>query len=292
VAAVTLGGGPANTGGPDTASAVTTAALRWFAPPAGSVLHTLSTETSGERTIRHEFWQSADHPGEQRVVVDAGAGHAYEMAGAQLYDPQTNTIYEADKSALATAAPLPKVANARQPDEAGTVGKGAAPGPAGTKADQAKADQIKADQAKAGTAKSDKATTPAGATTRPADGSRRPLPAGDPIVGKIRYVLEDGRASVTGHELHNGVDAWVISLNADLGRAAWTLWVSRGDGRPLELQDPGRTGQAPQTVRWTTYEVLRSGSSLISLTRAHPSARVERDAAQYLAAEQRLLSTP
>jgi hypothetical protein len=44
VAAVTFGGGPANVGGPDTASAVT-AALRWFAPPAGTVLHSQSTET-------------------------------------------------------------------------------------------------------------------------------------------------------------------------------------------------------------------------------------------------------
>ena len=93
------------------ASAVT-AALRWFAPPAGTVLHSESTETSGGQTIRREFWQSADDPDQQRFLVDAGAGHVYELGGPgkRLYDPQTNTIYdagdagsEADKAAQAAA---------------------------------------------------------------------------------------------------------------------------------------------------------------------------------------------
>ena len=60
-----------------------------------------------------------------------------------------------------------------------------------------------------------------------------------------------GQATVDGH------DAWAISLKADAGRPVWTLYVA-SDGRPLELRDPGRdASEAPQTIRWPVYEVLR-----------------------------------
>jgi hypothetical protein len=68
--------------------------------------------------------------------------------------------------------------------------------------------------------------------------------------------------------------------------------VSAADGKPLELRDPGRdASEQPQVVRWPTYEVLRDADAdrLLTLTGAHPSARVVRDAALTAAAERRLL---
>ena len=70
------------------------------------------------------------------------------------------------------------------------------------------------------------------------------------------------------------------------------LWVSAADGKPLELRDPGRdASEPPQVIRWPTYEVLDDSGAdrLLTLTGAHPSARVERDAARVVAAERRLI---
>ena len=87
---------------------------------------------------------------------------------------------------------------------------------------------------------------------------------------------------VTGRELHDGVEAWAISLKPDVGRPVWTLWVSAADGKPLELRDPGRdASEQPQVIRWSTYEVLPGAQAdrVLTLTGAHPSARVVHDAA-------------
>jgi hypothetical protein len=132
-----------------------------------------------------------------------------------------------------------------------------------------------------------KAATPA--TGKPGDPA---MPGGDPIVAKVRTLLRLGRMVVTGPETHNGTDAWAISLKPDVGRPVWTLWVSTADGKPLELRDPGRdAAEQPQVIRWPTYEVLPGSDpdSLLTLTGAHPSARVVHDAAQTAAAERRLV---
>jgi hypothetical protein len=117
------------------------------------------------------------------------------------------------------------------------------------------------------------------------------LPAGDPVVTKVRILLEEGHMAVEGRETHDGREAWKISLKAEAGRPVWTLWVSASDGRPLELRDPGRdASERPQVIRWPTYEVLpgTDADGLVSLTAAHPSARVVRDPAQVWAAHNRL----
>lgn len=130
------------------------------------------------------------------------------------------------------------------------------------------------------------------ATTGGAKPGDPAMPAGDPIVAKARSLLQEGRMAVTGRESHNGTDAWAISLKPDAGRPVWTLWVSAADGKPLELRDPGRdASEPPQVVRWPTYEVLPASGAqrLLTLTGAHPSARVVRDPAQVAAAERRLI---
>jgi hypothetical protein len=132
-----------------------------------------------------------------------------------------------------------------------------------------------------------KAATPA--TGKPGDPA---MPGGDPIVAKVRTLLREGRMVVTGPAMHDGTDAWAISLKPDVGRPVWTLWVSTADGKPLELRDPGRdAAEQPQVIRWPTYEVLpgSDADSLLTLTGAHPSARVVHDDAQTAAAERRLV---
>jgi hypothetical protein len=118
------------------------------------------------------------------------------------------------------------------------------------------------------------------------------LPAGDPVVDKVRILLQEGAMEVTGRENHNGTEAWAISLKPDAGRPVWTLWVSAANGKPLELRDPGRdASEKPQVIRWPTYEVLPDSgeNSLVTLTGAHPSARVVDDPAQVAAAAGRLM---
>ena len=87
------------------------------------------------------------------------------------------------------------------------------------------------------------------------------------------------------------IEAWVIRLRPVDGEAEWTLWVSAADGKPLELRDPGRDGQAAQVIRWSTYEVLpgsAANQAQLSLTAAHPDAQVVHDPAQVDAARNQL----
>lgn len=115
---------------------------------------------------------------------------------------------------------------------------------------------------------------------------------GDPIVEKVRTLLQDGDMTVGSEETHDGTPAFPISLNADAGRPIWTLWVSETDGRPLELIDPGRDStEAPQDVRWPTYEILpgTNAGGLLTLAGAHPSAHVVSNRAQISVAVQRLM---
>jgi hypothetical protein len=124
---------------------------------------------------------------------------------------------------------------------------------------------------------------------KPGEGA---MPAADPVVAKVRILLQEGRMTVTGREVHDGVDAWAISLKPDAGRPVWTLWVAADDGKPLELRDPGRdASEQPQVIRWPTYEVLPAAGAdrLVTLSGAHPSAHVVHDASAAAAAEQRLL---
>jgi hypothetical protein len=147
-----------------------------------------------------------------------------------------------------------------------------------------------ADVAKAEHAGKTVKSADAAGRSKPGNGS---LPAGDPVVDKVRMLLQEDRMEVRGREVHNGVDVWAISLKADVGRPVWTLWISAADGKPLELRDPGRdSSEQPQVIRWPTYEVLPGGSDasrLLTLAGAHPSAHVVRDGAQIEAAERRLM---
>jgi hypothetical protein len=60
----------------------------------------------------------------------------------------------------------------------------------------------------------------------------------------------------------------------------WKLWEATADGKPLELRDPGRhANEAPQVIRWPTYEVLAAAGArkLLTLGGAHPTVDVVHD---------------
>ncbi len=272
-AAVMLGGGPGDVGGPSSASAITQA-LRWLSPPPGTILHAHSVETQGTQTTTREFWQAADDPAASRLLT-TGA-ETFETAGDALYDPATNTIYDPP------AGPVDNPQAA--PDDTGVAA--------------AKKQALAVEQA-AKKAPTPKATSGVGPAVRKraerGDRGAKPgeqaIPAGDPIVAKARMLLQEGRMEVTGRVVHNGTDAWEISLKPGLGRPGWMLWVAVADGKPLEVRDPGRdASDQPQLIRWRTYEVLPGDGAdrLLSLTGAHPTARIVRDPDEVAAAQQRL----
>jgi hypothetical protein len=262
-AVVMLVGGPGHVAGPSSAEAIDQA-LHWFTPPAGTVLHESRVVTQGGVTTNYEIWQSADHPERMREIV-SGA-HPYELSGNAIYDPATDTIYDADTK------PAPPTTGDATPSVGGITVDGSAPAsPSATKK------TVPAPSPETEQQKQKAATKDAG----------DPIIAGDPIVGKVRSLLQRGDMQVSGPQLHDGTDAWAISSKPNVGRTAWTLWVSASDGKPLGLRDPG---DGAQVVRWTTYEVLPAdrGTQLLSLTAAHPTARVLRDPDQALAAQRRL----
>jgi hypothetical protein len=237
-AVVLLGGGPSDVTGPSSAAAAITQTLHWLTPAPGTVLHARSVETMGGRTTTRELWQSADDPGSERVLTQGA--HSFETTGSAIYDPATDTIYEAPENST-TGQPTP--------DKAKVAAVGVPVGAAG------------------------------------------PV-IGDPVVEKVRTLLQRGDMTVTGEESHDGTEAWAISLKPDAGRPVWTLWVSAADGKPLELRDPGRdASEGLQVIRWTTYEALPGASAQqdLTLTGAHPSAQVVNDPAQYADAEARLM---
>jgi hypothetical protein len=276
-AAVVLGGIPGNVAGPPSAAAITQETLHWLTPPAGTVLHVRSVETRAGVTTTREFWQSADDPQVERELVE-GAQASYETSGDAIYDPATNTIYDAPQPPR-TNGDVPSADPESDPSKDGTAGDTSAARAA--KAERAKA-PLGADAVKAQRLASDPDRS------KPMD----PMPVCDPIVGKVRSLLQDGRMDVSGRQLHDGVDAWAISLKPeydDLAGQGWTLWVSVADGKPLELIDPSEADG--QDIRWPVYETLAgdSAAELTSLEGAHPTAQVVHDPAELEAADARLL---
>jgi hypothetical protein len=271
--------GAGDVGGPSRADAITQT-LQWFDPPDGTVLHVRSVETIGTHATTRELWQSADDPSRARERFEGGAA-TVEVSGDAFYDPATNTIYDAPQAAVdqhmgLNRAAAEKARNAQATDA--------------DKERKAAADGKPVGQEGAAPPELNRVAPAKGpAEGKPADAS---LPAGDGIVTKVRSLLQDDRATVAGRELHNGVEAWAITLAPSLDEPGWTLWVAVADGKPIELSDPGRNGKGPSTVRWSAYEVLPESDATddqLSLTAAHPTAQVVRDPAAAAEARARLM---
>jgi hypothetical protein len=260
---VMFAGGPSDVGGPSSAEAISQQTLRWLDPPAGTVLHVRSVESGGGVATTREFWQSADHPEQQRRVVDGPGDKDYEMSGDVLYDPSSNTVYD---------VPVP-------------------PADGGGKTVAGRQDAKKADVLKAKAGGPAKGATPA-APQKAGDAGKGPdAVAGDPVVTKVRMLLQDGRMDVAGREAHNGVDTWKVTLTETGGRQPWTLWVDASDGKPVELVDPA---DGDQTIRWSAYDVEPSDAAsraALDVRTAHPDATVSHDAEAAAAARNRLVSS-
>lgn len=67
-------------------------AIHWFAPAPGTVLHVRSTLASGRDTMGQEYWQSVDHPEQQRTI-GAQDGIVGEAASDGIYDAARDTVY-------------------------------------------------------------------------------------------------------------------------------------------------------------------------------------------------------
>ena len=118
--------------------------------------------------------------------------------------------------------------------------------------------------------------------------SPRETPTADPassgVRGQILALRRAGDARVGGPETGDGRDAIAIA-SAD-GRT--TYYVQPDTYTPVELRTRGTDGGT--ALRFRTYETLEldGNRSLLSLAAQHPEARVDRDAADYRAAEERL----
>jgi hypothetical protein len=258
----------------DDAEAAIARAQHWFAPAPGTILHTRSTLTDRGTSLVQESWQSVDAPARQRLLQEQD-GRRVETTADAIYDPASDTVYEnapADASGL--AAERRRIREAIGRKIAGARAAGAGPD---VIAQLRRAERLAL--AKAGT------RTDTGFV-----GS-----AGDTTVAQIRKNLTAGRASVGAETTHDGADAFPITLTqSDPGgrdTVRWTLWTAAGDGRPLELRiDSGPGTETVEATRWSTYELLPAARAdgLLTLTGAHPGARVVRDRAAYDAAGDRL----
>jgi len=239
---------------PDTANALSQA-MHWFDPPAGKVLHSVMVDSSGQA---RESWQDVDHPERSRTVLPGG----YELGADGIYEAATNTVYEDDGSKPGKG-PDPRAGAAKRAKRA--LAGGARPGtqPAESKPAEPQPGRVDLPET---------------------------LPKGDPTVTKVRVLIELGHAAVQGREVHDGVEAWKIALTDTSERAPWVLWVNAQDGKPLAIDDPGEPSRnkAPEHSRWTTYEVLDHADAPLTLTDAHPGARIVKDPAQFDAVVQRM----
>ena len=89
--------------------------------------------------------------------------------------------------------------------------------------------------------------------------------------------------TVTGREMHNGIDAWAISLKPDArpaGLDALGLRRRRQAARAARSRPRRERAAAGHPLADLRGAARRAGEPLLTLTGAHPSARVVHDAAR------------
>jgi hypothetical protein len=102
--------------------------------------------------------------------------------------------------------------------------------------------------------------------------------------GQILAVLRSGGARVAGHAAVDGRD----TIKIESARGHTTYYVAPDSYQPVELTTRGTTGGS--VLRFDTYQELplSANTKLLSLTAQHPGAMIDRNAADYGAAEARL----
>lgn len=274
-AAVVLVGGPAPRR--DSAAAAVQRAATWFALPPGRILHYREVFTGrGGEELTQEVWQSTDDPAHQRRM-ERTHGVTAELAGASLYDPARDTIYD-----YVPPSRDERVAGIRQAFARKIAAARAAGASRAVRRMRAVRDRLIRQTMQGG---------------RP--GLREAVPVvavsslGDWSVEQVHRAFDAGRATAGPEQEHDGVDARPIRMpvgKADEG-ARWVLWTAVDDGRPLELTtDHGPGTPVVEATRFSTYELLpdTDADRLLTLEGAHPGAQMVRASAAYRDAEQRL----
>jgi hypothetical protein len=283
------------------ASVVDRAAAAVAASP-GTILHVdvLGSQTNGDGSVvtwRDESWQQQSPPYERRQVETSPDGSVTESGSSntsdEVFDPARNTIYVSAHSAEQPYAmdhwdlkpgPRPGTALLRFGDvEHGRILSTAVITTAQAKALRTGTDAIGLRVSKGAPGYS--VTVIARPKVQQAP---RETPTADPTSsgfrGQILALLHSGDARVVGHERVDGMDTIAIA-SAD---GHTTYYVDPGSYRPVELRTRGTDGGT--ALRFRTYETLELGANrgLLSLAAQHPTARVDRDPADYQAAEARL----
>lgn len=273
-----------------------------IAPSPGTILHVdlLGSQTNGDGSVitwRDESWEQQSPPYDRRQVETSPDGRVTESAGSnaadEVYDPARNTIYvdsHADEKSGAMDAwdlkpgPRPGTALLRMGDvKGGRIAETAIITTAQAKALR-KGTSVIALGIRKGDAKF--SLTVISAPQRPKAPPSPPTAdaTSSGFRGEILALLRSGDARVVGHETIAGQDTIAIA-SAD---GHTTYFVDPGTSRPVELRTRGTDGGT--ALRFRTYETLSLGANrgLLSLAAQHPDARVDRDPADYRAAEARL----
>ncbi|MGN6378993.1 MAG: hypothetical protein ACTHNU_08595 [Gaiellales bacterium] len=110
-------------------------------------------------------------------------------------------------------------------------------------------------------------------------------PSSPDFAGQIRALLQSGGAHVVGHATVHGRDT--LEISSQDGHT--TYYVDPDTYAPVELDTTGTDGGT--SLYFSSYEFLADNAAnqaLLSLSAQHPSATVDRNQADYVAAEQRL----
>ena len=283
------------------ASVVDRAAAAIASSP-GTILHVdmLGSQTNGDGSVitwRDESWQQESPPYARRQVETTPDGTVIESGSSntsdEVYDAARNTIYVAshpDEKPYAMdhwdlkPGPRPGTALLRFGDvDGGRIISTAVITTAQAKALRKGTDAIALRVRKGVPGFS---VTVISAPKRPKAPRETPTaePASSGFRGQILALLRSGDARVVGQETIAGRDTIAIA-SAD---GHTTYYVEPDTYKPVELRTRGTDGGT--ALRFRTYETLEldANRGLLSLAAQHPEARIDREATDYRAAEERL----
>jgi hypothetical protein len=256
-----------------------------FAVGDDAILHfeLVGRQTNPDGSIvswRDESWRERSEPYAGRTIETGPEGVRTESASvgnrSELYEPETNTIYVSEEEPPAPP-PRPKLSPGPRPGTSVVTMRAYSVGPD-------RKPQVRMVRVVMSTAKA-KRLVQRSATARRAAAKPEPAkPVEEPFRRQILHLLrsgavEGGRVSVGGRE--------AIRLVSRDGRTTYLVDADTYD--PIELRTSGNGGSV--TLTFEVYEELPRTSAnepLLGLTAQHPTARINRDPADYRAAETRL----
>ena len=281
----------------------------------GTVLHVdmVGTQRNGDGTTvswEDESWQQASAPFDRRQIETAPDEGTVESAIAggvdEVYDSSTNTIYVSAPTPKSTrpkyeltpgsaagtfvlTVPAPRFFIKKATSTAGVKVVSGHPQTLTITAAQAQA--LRAGTAvvewnlskKAGGSMS--MTPTVAAAPDSARAAAPPDPDSAAFRDQILALLRSGGASVAGHATIGGKD----TIEIDAAGGGTVYYVDPATYAPVELDTHGDGGGT--SLRFRVYEDLPAGtasSALLSLGDQHPSATVDRNPADFSAAEGRL----